>query len=215
MQHYVYKIIDTKTNEFYIGSRTHIEPQNDSYMGSYYTWNPEDKSRLIKEIIKVGFKSREDAIEYEANLIEEYIDNKLNRNYHIPHKGFHVTGIPKSDEHRRKLSESKKELYKNNPELIEENKIIQKRRWDELLRAEWSRKMAKINSSPSYRKKQINSASDRAKTVVQYHINGDEINKYQSINEASRVTNIDKTCISRNCNGKYKSAGGFVWKFAT
>ena len=92
-KHYVYKITDPKTKQFYFGSRSHKNPNMDSYMGSYISWNPEDESRLVKEIIKDDFKTREDAIEFESNLIEKYIDNELNENYHIPNKGFHVVGL--------------------------------------------------------------------------------------------------------------------------
>ena len=34
MVHYVYKITNTKTNLFYIGSRSHPNPIQDEYMGS-------------------------------------------------------------------------------------------------------------------------------------------------------------------------------------
>lgn len=94
MKHYTYKLIDAVTGEFYFGSRSHEEPENDNYMGSMVTWKPEDKSRLIKEIIKDDFETREDAIEYESELISETIDDNLNRNYYIPSKGFHTFGIP-------------------------------------------------------------------------------------------------------------------------
>lgn len=93
MKHYVYKIIDPITNEFYIGSRTHIEPKNDKYMGSYKVWNPVDKNRLLKEIISDAFETREEAIEFESQLISNNIDNPLNRNYNIPNKGFNTTGL--------------------------------------------------------------------------------------------------------------------------
>jgi len=61
-------------------------------MGSYNTWEPEDENRLQKEIIKDDFETREDAIKFEANLIEKYIDNELNENYHIPPNKFHTKG---------------------------------------------------------------------------------------------------------------------------
>jgi hypothetical protein len=93
MKHYVYKIIDIKTGEFYIGSRTHRTPKNDKYMGSYKVWKPDDKNRLLKEIISDKFETRADAIEFESQLISKYIDNPLNRNYNIPNKGFNTTGL--------------------------------------------------------------------------------------------------------------------------
>ena len=109
-KHYVYKITDPITNEYYIGSRSCNEIIADNYMGSYYVWKPKDVSRLVKEIIEENFETREDALEYEANLIKSYIDDPLNRNYHIPDKNFHNTNKigywakhPISDETKNKL----------------------------------------------------------------------------------------------------------------
>jgi group I intron endonuclease len=93
MKHYVYQITDPITNEYYIGSRScKCDITNDSYMGSYISWKPVDKKRLVKTIIKADFCDRSEAIEFEIELIKENIDNELNRNYHIPGIGFITTG---------------------------------------------------------------------------------------------------------------------------
>jgi hypothetical protein len=60
-------------------------------MGSMVTWKP-NKENLIKEILKDDFNSRDELMEYESNIIKENINNPLNRNYHIPNKGFHMDG---------------------------------------------------------------------------------------------------------------------------
>lgn len=91
--HYVYMLIDPCTNEFYYGSRTcecnAIDDVN--YKGSMCRWQP-DKSKLIKTIIKDDFETRTLATEYESNIISEHITDELNRNYHIPNKGFYIVG---------------------------------------------------------------------------------------------------------------------------
>jgi hypothetical protein len=93
MKHYVYRIDDPITGEFYIGSRScKCKIEDDKYMGSYYTWKPENVDRLVKTILKFNFRKRETATKYEIKLIKENINNKLNRNYHIPSVGFHITG---------------------------------------------------------------------------------------------------------------------------
>lgn len=85
MKHYVYKLIDPKTNEFYIGSRSFDgEIENDKYMGSYVTWEPKDKNRLVKIIIEDNFTTREQASLYEKKLVRKYIKDPLNRNYSVP-----------------------------------------------------------------------------------------------------------------------------------
>jgi hypothetical protein len=94
MNYYVYKLEHLETGEYYIGSRgCEIEPNLDfNYLGSMHVWTP-DKSKLIKTILSKYFPNRESAYEYEAKLISEGINDNLNRNYHIPNKGFHVEGL--------------------------------------------------------------------------------------------------------------------------
>lgn len=53
----------------------------------------------------------------------------------------------------------------------------------------------------------------RTKQVSQFDINGNIINKFSSISEASNKTSINKSCIAKCCRNKRKSAGGFLWKF--
>lgn len=52
------------------------------------------------------------------------------------------------------------------------------------------------------------------KKVTQYNNIGDIINEFISVMEAYRITGVNPTSISMCCNGKHKTAGGFIWKFA-
>ncbi len=107
--YYVYRIYDPITKEFYIGSRCcKCTIEDDKYMGSYRTWNPIEKPRLIKSILKWDFIDRNSAYAYEANIIKENIDNPLNRNYHIPVIGFRMDGVIVSEYTRKKISEAGK-----------------------------------------------------------------------------------------------------------
>jgi hypothetical protein len=49
--------------------------------------------------------------------------------------------------------------------------------------------------------------------VIQYDMNLNEINKFDSIKEASIKTKISETGIVRCCKGKNITAGGFIWKY--
>lgn len=51
------------------------------------------------------------------------------------------------------------------------------------------------------------------KKVEQYTKDGEFIARYESMSEATKVTNIATSNISYCCNGKRRFAGGFVWKF--
>lgn len=84
MKHYVYKLEDKNTGEFYYGSRTcKCKIEEDNYMGSMATWKP-NKENLVKTIIKEDFKSRNSATKYEKDIIKKFINHELNRNFSIP-----------------------------------------------------------------------------------------------------------------------------------
>ena len=90
MYHYVYKLEDINTHEYYIGSRScKCHPTLDKYFGSMVVWKP-DKLKLKKTILKLDFEDRSDAMEYEKILILKSINDTLNRNYSIPSKKFYV-----------------------------------------------------------------------------------------------------------------------------
>lgn len=54
-----------------------------------------------------------------------------------------------------------------------------------------------------------------SKPVMQYNKNGEFVAEYFGAREAAKRTNIVPSSIIECCNGKRKSAGGFVWKYKT
>lgn len=53
----------------------------------------------------------------------------------------------------------------------------------------------------------------RLKAVNQYSLNQEFIENFKSASEASRLTGISKTCITRCCRGERKNSGGFIWNY--
>lgn len=51
------------------------------------------------------------------------------------------------------------------------------------------------------------------KSVEQYDLNMNLICVYESLVEAGKKTNTFPNSISNCCNGKYKTAGGYIWAF--
>lgn len=51
------------------------------------------------------------------------------------------------------------------------------------------------------------------KPVIQFTLDGDVVNMFNSIKEASSETGIHPTDITMCCKGKRKHAGGFIWKY--
>jgi len=108
MYYYIYKMTDPNTGEFYIGRRkSDIEPELDfKYRGSMSSWAKEEtfnKDILIKEILIKGIETFEELCELESVMIGEVIKDPLNKNAHVPGKGFVCRGH--SEETKRKLSE--------------------------------------------------------------------------------------------------------------
>jgi group I intron endonuclease len=54
----------------------------------------------------------------------------------------------------------------------------------------------------------------RKKKVLQYGYNGELIASYNSVAEASRISGISKTCISRCCRNEREQSGGFIWNYS-
>lgn len=53
-----------------------------------------------------------------------------------------------------------------------------------------------------------------SRKVIQYDKENNIINRFNSIKDASRQTNTNDTSIIHCCSGKFKTAGGYVWKYA-
>lgn len=113
--HYIYKVTDPNTNEFYIGVRSCIGASEDDikYKGSMNAWKV-DKTILIKEII-LELPTRDEAnqkeIEYITFYKKHFKDKHLCKNAHIPNKGFCMEGAKLTDETKKKMSEY---MIKNN-----------------------------------------------------------------------------------------------------
>ena len=74
------------------------------------------------------------------------------------------------------------------------------------------------NDNPITKNKRIEAYTNnplRSKQVYQYSKEGVLLATYPSLAEANRQTGVDDAAISKCCLGKYryKSAGGFIWKY--
>ena len=112
MYHYIYKMTDPNTSEFYIGRRSSkVKPELDvTYKGSMVSWAKEEnfnKDILIKEILIKDIETFEELCELESSMIGGVIKDPLNKNAHVPGKGFYTIG-PLSDKTKKKLSELNK-----------------------------------------------------------------------------------------------------------
>lgn len=71
------------------------------------------------------------------------------------------------------------------------------------------------NNNYGTRGQRIGMANARKrKAVVQLNMDGREVNRFVSLNEASRVTGISLGSIGKCANGENHSAGGYRWRYA-
>ena len=117
-----------------------------------------------------------------------------------------MKGKKASIETKLKLSELNK--GKNNPQFGK------KRNQDEI-NAIWTPefreqriKQTTGNNNPNFGKKSVH-----RKEIGMYNLENKLLDKFESIHIASVETEINERCISGTCNGRQKTAGGFVWKF--
>lgn len=154
MKHYLYKITNTETNEFYIGVRSNAEPNKDKYMGSSSVWTKmwvrDNKDLLIKEIINDSFESRDLANLAEVELLEQYEFEDLCINCLYAKIPSHL-GRKQSEEWVRKRVRSGKE-----------NGMYGKHHTEEAKRKQSEAQKGKILSSET--KKKIGNAH-RGKTI--------------------------------------------------
>lgn len=133
-------------------------------------------------------------------LLPEIVE-KVNQNRHMKSGKEHwAYGKKLSEEHKRILSEANKGR----------TSWIKGKHWDE----EHKELFKRLSTG---RKRSVESINKtilgKQKGVVQYSKNGDKISEYNSGIEAEKVTNISRSHISQCCNGKRKTAGGYVWRF--
>ncbi len=57
--------------------------------------------------------------------------------------------------------------------------------------------------------------NNKKREVIQYDINMNHINSFESIASASRETGIKDSSIANCCRGRYKHAGGYKWEYAS
>lgn len=53
----------------------------------------------------------------------------------------------------------------------------------------------------------------KSKQILQLNLNGELVNTYKTIVEASNKTGIPRSGISKTCNGKQKTCRNYIWKF--
>lgn len=95
-------------------------------------------------------------------------------------------------------------------ENLEVNHLDEDKKNNNLSNLSWVTKLENIRYGTGSQR----SAQKRSKPVEQYTKDGQLVAVFPSMNEAYRQTGIYPGSISMCCNGKARSANGYVWRFA-
>jgi len=177
----------------------------------------------IKHIVLFENLTKEEAEKKEIELIKLFQSNNRLYGYNIENGGMHRGKT--SEETRRKISMGNKGKPPNSGCFKKGHKSY--------LTEESKQKISETSkgrpaTSGSFKKghvgymkgvkmplevrKKISEKS--GKKVLQFNIAGKYINEYKSCIEAAQKTGLKNGChIGSCCNGKRKTAGGYIWKF--
>ena len=109
-------------------------------------------------------------------------------------------GVPKSEEHKRKISESNKgKTYSEEWHKKQSESHKCKKRSKESI----EKQRASISGVKNY----------QANQVCQYDVNDNLIKIYEYLKLASQRTGINRSGITDCCRKRHKTAGGFVWHY--
>ena len=190
----------------------HISPSGKVYIGitkrkPEYRWNKgkgyrEDQLLFYRAIKKYGWNnftheilytglSEKDAKNIEISLIRQY--KSLGMSYNITDggdggRGLHNKRKKMSDETKLKMSKSRKGLLAGNKNPM----------------------YGRHETAPAYGR--FGKEHPASKKVYQYDLLGNFIKEWDCLSEVQRHLNILVTHITACCNGRQKTAGGYIWK---
>jgi len=209
----IYKVTNKQTNEVYIGATTksieerkvdHIQKSNKK-IGSYFqeAIGTYGLDAFSWEQIDIA-SDNNDLASKEIKYISEY--NSIKNGYNSDKGGGFTKNV-----YQYKLDGTLNQTFEG---LSFASKIMSVRKQD------ISRACGSVNNmlggflwSYEYREPFVPKSDNRKKEVIQYNVNGSVLARYVSASEASRITGISKTCITRCCREERESSGGFLWKY--
>lgn len=56
-------------------------------------------------------------------------------------------------------------------------------------------------------------SKSKCKPIIQFDLKGNIISKYESTKQASKITGIDSSSITKVCRKKMKTAGNYIWSY--
>ena len=207
---YIHK--NLKNEKYYVGS-TSRKPSyrwnnGKGYQNNSKMWNDIQNSDWNKDWVHgiLGkFYNKQDALNYEAFLIAmlDSVENGYNTS------AYDSNHYKKTEDTRNKMSESQigEKAYWFGKHFTEEHKKkISESRIERVLTEEYRRKISEAMTGKHNRPK---------KPILQFSKDGEFIAEYPSLHEAMEKTGCSQSSICSCCKGRLKSAGGYIWMYAS
>lgn len=175
---------------------------------------PEETKRKISEantgkIVSEETRKKLSDIRKECWQNEDYRLNQVEKHKWQAGEDHPFYGRHHTEDTKEKISQKAKERFANDTDhpfhnkrdLSAENNPFYGKTHSE----ETKQKISKANSGAN---------NGHARKVIQYDKGGNVIKTWECIMDASIVLNINYCSIIACCNGRQKTAGGFIWKYA-
>ena len=213
MHPYIYLVKNQQNKIIYIGQQIGTKPIT-QYKGSGLLLN-----RAYKKYGEDKFKR--ELIEYcnieELNIKEQYYINLYNtkfpHGYNLTEGGEGMKGYQYSDNQKQNISKAKigQKYPSEHGKKIKQAKLGKKRD-QETINKIIKTKAAKHNLQPNLNLKgQYKSNSQ--KSIIQYNMQNELLNEYQSAQEAGRCLEKSGNSIADCASGRQTTAYGFIWKY--
>lgn len=160
------------------------------YYTSPYFWNAIQKygwENIKHEILFDGL-AEEEANQKEMEMIAKYNSNNREFGYNITAGGDGSSGVPHSEEWKQRHRELM--TGKNNPFYGKYHSEEMKKHWSEMKKGKGGRPVLQIEKE-----------------------SGNILKRYDNMKIASEEMGIDRGSINKCCQGKLRTAGGFIWQY--
>lgn len=231
MKGYIYKLTCIITGKVYIGKTIDINRR----MMQHSKVTPKYSHHLANAIKKYGIDNFKEEIIFEVEAEDRAVLNTALSNaeksfieqYDSYRNGYNSTiggegagGFHWLESSKKKLSESLKKFFesaKGKAQIEHTISCIKDREVSKETREKIGRgnkgKIVSEEARAKIRNYQLSNASSKYVSVLQYDLDNNLLNKFNSITEAAKSINKDTSHIVSCCKGNRKTAYGFIWRY--
>lgn len=231
MKGYIYKLTCIITGKVYIGKTIDINRR----MMQHSKVTPKYSHHLANAIKKYGIDNFKEEIIFEmeaedratlntalSNAEKSYIEqyDSYRSGYNSTIGGEGTSGFHWLESSKKKLSESLKKFFesaKGKAQIEHTISCIKGREVSKETREKIGRgnkgKVVSEEVRAKIRNYQLSNASSKYVSVLQYDLDNNLLNRFNSITEASKSINKDASHIVSCCKGNRKTAYGFIWRY--